>query len=271
MKIKLDLFSASVAMFAPRTSLFFALVFLLCSPPALSQTTLKFCFEDEAQIPWTRPDGSGLTIELLKRVEEKLNERFEFIAKPWKRCQEEVRTGVLDGYFGAGVSEERQRFSVYPSLPDGQVDVSSALHIDRTRVFLRNDSAVTWDGKNLLQVKKPIVVQRGYLIGNMLVKQGFKIREVRTLNEGLRLLANNEAEVAILQGIEALHLAKQDVQLNTVIHIHPLAFVSLPLHLAISRHSYQRDPQRFQMIWNTIKSTRNSASYQQQLEAENLR
>ena len=192
MKIKLDLFSSVFAKFASRTSTLFVFALWLSCWPAQAQTALKLCFEDEAQIPWTRPDGSGLTIELLKRVEEKLGERFEFIAKPWKRCQEEVRTGVLDGYFGAAASEERQRFSVYPSLPSGEVDVSSALHIDRTRIFMRNNSAVTWDGKNLSQVKRPIVVQRGYLIGNMLVKQGFKIREVRTLNEGLNLLASDE-------------------------------------------------------------------------------
>ncbi len=66
--------------------------FVCASPRA--QTHLKFCFEDEVQFPWTKPDGSGLTIELLKRVEERLGERFEFIAKPWKRCQGEVSNGA---------------------------------------------------------------------------------------------------------------------------------------------------------------------------------
>jgi polar amino acid transport system substrate-binding protein len=239
--------------------------FVCASPRA--QTHLKFCFEDEVQFPWTKPDGSGLTIELLKRVEERLGERFEFIAKPWKRCQEEVSNGLLDGYFGAAFSEERQQFSVYPHLPDGKIDVDSALHIDQTRIFLRRDTAVTWDGKNLLHVNKPILVQRGYLIGNILSKQGYKIREVRTVHEGLGLLAAGEAEVAILPGFEAQFLVQQDLQFKKNLQIHPLTYTSLPLYLAISRHRYQRDAKRFDAIWNAIKSVRNSASYQQEVDA----
>lgn len=235
------------------------------SPPA--QTHLRFCFEDELQISWTRPDGSGLTIELLKRVEEKLGERFEFIAKPWKRCQEEVSNGVLDGYFGAAFSEERQQFSVYPRLQNGKIDVDSALHVDQTRIFLRRDSAVTWDGQNLRHVNKSILVQRGYLIGSILSKQGYKIREVRTEHQGLRLLAAGEADVAILPGFEAQLLVQQDIQFKKLLQIHPLTYASLPLYLAISRHRYQQDAKRFDAIWNAIKSIRNSSSYQQEVEA----
>lgn len=237
---------------------------------AQSQTTLKFCYEDVAQSPWTMPDGSGLNIELLKRVEELLGERFEFIPKPWKRCQEEVKTGVLDGYFGAAVSPERQQFSIYPSLPDGSIDTTSALNIDHTRIFLRNDSKVSWDGKSLTKVNSAIVVQRGYLVGAILEKQGFKIREIRTLDEGLKLLATGEAEVAILQGLDALHMVKQDPRFKSILQSHPLAFLSLYLYLPINQQRYQREPKRFQAIWNGIKTIRNSTSYQQLLENAGL-
>lgn len=239
----------------------------LCYATALqAQTTLKFCFEDVAQSPWTMPNGTGLNIELLKRVEELLGERFEFISKPWRRCQEEVRTGVLDGYFGAAVSVERQSFSVYPVLPDSSIDTGSALNVDHTRIFIRNNSNISWDGKNLGKVNSPVVVQRGYLVGSILEKQGYKIREVRTLEEALKLLANGDSEIAILQGIDALHMVKQDPRFKDTVQSHPLPYLSLYLYLPINQQRYQREPKRFQAIWNAIKTIRNSSSYQQLLE-----
>jgi polar amino acid transport system substrate-binding protein len=240
----------------------------LCYAAALqAQTTLKFCFEDVAQSPWTMPDGTGLSIELLKRVEELLGERFEFIAKPWKRCQEEVRTGVLDGYFGAAVSAERQRFSVYPVLADGSIDTDSALNVDHTWIFIRNNSNISWDGKSFGKINSPVVVQRGYLVGSILEKQGYKIREIRTLEAGLKLLVSGDAEISILQGIDALHMAKQDPRFKDMVQSHPLPYLSLHLYLPINQEHYQREPKRFQAIWSAIKTIRNSSSYQRLLES----
>jgi polar amino acid transport system substrate-binding protein len=238
---------------------------------AQAQTPLKFCFEDNPQSPWTMPDGSGLNIELLKRVEEILGERFEFIAKPWKRCQEEVRVGVLDGYFGAAVSAERLHYSAYPSLSDGSIDLDAALNNDQVRLFMRTQSAVSWDGKKLRHVKQAIVVQRGYLIGSILQKQGFKIHEVRSVEEALHSLSKSEAELAILQGMDAVYLSTREPRFKNSIQIHTLPFMDLPLYLAINRNVFQQNPKRIQTIWNTIKSVRHSTSYQQLFDSVEAR
>lgn len=91
------------------------------------------------------------------------------------------------------------------------------------------------------------------------------------MHEGLGLLAAGEAEVAILPGFEAQFLVQQDLQFKKNLQIHPLTYTSLPLYLAISRHRYQKDAKRFDAIWNAIKSVRNSASYQQEVEAIYIR
>nr|WP_315468014.1 transporter substrate-binding domain-containing protein [uncultured Undibacterium sp.] len=238
---------------------------------AQAQTPLKFCFEDTPQSPWTMPDGSGLSIELLKRVEEILGERFEFMAKPWKRCQEEVRLGVLDGYFGAAVSAERLHFSVYPSLDDGTIDLNAALNNVQTRLFMRAQSEVSWDGKKLQHVRQAIVVQRGYLIGSLLQKQGFKIYEVGNVEEALHRLRKGDADLAILQGMDAVHLSTREPRFKGGIQIHSLPFMELPLYLAVNRSVFKQNPKRIQTIWSTIKSERHSASYQQLVESTGAR
>ena len=38
--------------------------------------------------------GGGLHFELLRRVEKQLGEQFTYGPKPWRRCLEELRTGL---------------------------------------------------------------------------------------------------------------------------------------------------------------------------------
>ncbi|MBR7799794.1 substrate-binding periplasmic protein [Undibacterium fentianense] len=251
-----------------------AIIFLISlhmSVFAEVRTPLKLCFEDAAQRPWTMPDGSGLNIELLRKVELQIGERFELSAKPWKRCLEEVKHGVIDGYFGAAYSEERQIFSVFPSLADGQLDTASALNEDVARVFIDKNSAARWDGKRFRGVSQAILVQRGYLVGDILREQGEKIREIRQIDEAFDLLIKQRAEVAILQGIDAYFLTRHDQRYKDRIEIYASPFVNLPMFLAFSRTAYTRDANRIQAIWAAIKTIRQSSSYQLLLEAASQR
>ncbi|WP_395007831.1 hypothetical protein [Undibacterium sp.] len=91
------------------------------------------------------------------------------------------------------------------------------------------------------------------------------------MEDALRLLANGDADVAILQGLEAVHLSKQDGRFKDSVVSHSLPYLNLQLYLAIGQHSYKRDAKRFQFIWNGIKTVRNTASYQQLVETTTIR
>ena len=244
--------------------------FTLQTQNAYAITPLKFCFEDTSQAPWTQPDGTGLNIELLRRVEQRLNEKFEITSKPWKRCLEEVRLGVQDGLIGSAASTERRQFSVFPSTPEGKDDRSAALNDDWARVYIRTDSKVHWNGKNLSNVKQPVLVQRAYLIGKILQEKGFQIKEVRTIHDALSALADGSAEVAILQSTEAENLAKYDSSIKHKIAISPQAFIALAMYLPINRQTHARDPRRIQAIWDAIREVRASSEYRQLLTAHGV-
>nr|WP_315486299.1 transporter substrate-binding domain-containing protein [uncultured Undibacterium sp.] len=249
--------------------------FLICnllalslhSDKALAVTPLKFCFEDAPQAPWTLPDGRGLNLELLKRVERRLGENFELISKPWKRCLEEVRTGVQDGLIGSAVAPERLQFSVFPSMADGSTDRTAALNEDQAKVYIRQNSKANWDGQNLTDVRQAIVVQRAYFVGSLLKKQGFQIKEVRSIQEALELLAKGAADLAILQGVEAEDLVKYDSNIKGKIRSAETSFVSLPMYLPVNRKTYTHDPRRIEAIWNAIREIRASSEYRQLLTA----
>lgn len=249
-------------------ALLFGLILLAWhTSSAQTVTPLKLCFEDTPQAPWTMPDGTGLNIELLKRVELQLGEKFEFSAKPWKRCLDELKTGVQDGVFGSAVSAERRQFALFPSNPDGSDDSSAALNEDHARVYIRNGSKVSWDGKNLINVNQPVLVQRAYLVANILQQKGFQVREVRTIHEALQLLASGKAEVAILQGADAENLVKLDSNYRQKILSITPHFLYLAMYLPINQQTYARDPARIQAIWNMIRQVRATPEYKQLMNA----
>jgi polar amino acid transport system substrate-binding protein len=228
---------------------------------------LKFCFEDAPQKPWTYPDGTGLNFDLLKRVEGLLKEKFVYSAKPWTRCQEEVKTSQLNGFFATSDSVERRAYSVFPTLSDGKADPSAALYEDHFKVYLRLGGNGSWDGKILNNAKRDVIVQRGYFVASVLRVQGFKTNETaKTAEEGLRLLAAGAAEVAVLQGDEAEDLVKRDSRFKGIILITPTPYAVLQMYLAIDQKTYQENPTRIKAIWDAIRVIRGSAEYKKLLE-----
>ncbi|WP_188566265.1 substrate-binding periplasmic protein [Undibacterium terreum] len=233
---------------------------------------LNFCFEDVNQVPWTTPDGAGLHIELLKQVQKRLGESFVFHSKPWKRCQEEVRNGSVDGFFGASYSNARSEFSVFPLLQDGSADVSRALCEERQFVYLRKGSKASWDGKKLTNPRGTILVQRGYNTANILRERGFRVDEsVKSAEDGLLSLALNKADVAVLRGLQAEKLVASDPRFQSALTKAEIPFDEIPLYLAVGKSAYSRNAARIEKIWNEIRSSRHSEQYRKLLEAAGAR
>jgi polar amino acid transport system substrate-binding protein len=227
---------------------------------------LIFCFEDVPQKPWTQTDSTGLNFELFKRVEKLLGEQFVYVSKPWKRCHEEVKAGVLHGFFAGADSQERRLYSVFPRQEDGNSDPIYALYEERYLVFLRRDGAGAWDGRKLSAGKHEILVQRGYLIAAILRERGLATNEsVKSAEEALLLLASGAADVAVLQGSEAESLVKLDPRFKQLIRIEQKPFIVLPLYLAIGLSTYQNNPQRIKNIWSAIHSVRHTPEYRKLL------
>ncbi len=234
------------------------------------QQTLTLCFEDVAQVPWTAPDGTGLNIELLRRVERQLGEHFSFEAKPWKRCLEEVRAGRMDAVIAAADSSERRVFGALPLLPDGQGDARCALYEEGYRIFTRPGSAAGWDGKVLRSPDGTVVVQSGYIIAQLLRERGFKPLELaHSAEDGLRLIAAGTYDVAALYGIEGEVLAKKDPRFTGRVVQAPLRYAVLPLYLLFARSTYNADSQRVNAIWHAIRTVRESSEYRK-LESATL-
>jgi polar amino acid transport system substrate-binding protein len=234
---------------------------------AAKEPPLRLCFEDVDQRPWSTPGGSGLNFELLKRVAHHLNEQFIFSPKPWKRCLSELKLGQVDAVVGAADSVDRRAWSRIPQLPDGREDPARALFEDAALVFLRVGGHASWDGHALNAPDKLVVVQSGYLVSQQLREKGFNPRDsVKSAADALRMLVSGSYDVAILQGLEASRLARNDPRFKGRIVQAELPYTTVNLHLMVARPTYERDPQRIEAIWQAIGAVRVSKDYRQ-LEA----
>lgn len=224
---------------------------------------LNFCYEDIPQAPWTMPDGTGLNIELLKRAARLAGEQVNFIARPWRRCEEETRTGVMDAMVGPSDNPRRRSYSVPPRKPDGTQDPERAMYRDHVDIYLRVDSGASWDGKTLVNPRKLVVAQRGYYIVDMLQALGQKVIDTpKSAEDGLRLLAAGSADVAVLMGRDAENLLKEDPRYQGRVVLAKQPFASFDFHLMAGRKSYDKDPKRFEALWNAIAKVRATGDYQ---------
>lgn len=227
---------------------------------------LVMCYEDVVQRPWTTPSGDGLNFELLRRVEKQLGEQFTYVAKPWRRCLEELRTGAVDAAIGAADAPDRRAYAVYPTLPDGALDPARAVGSDYAHVFLRTAGTASWDGKQLVAPNNEVAVQSGYIVGAVLRERGYRVRElVKSADDGLRMLAAGLFDVAILQGLEASSLARGDPRFQGVVKQAAQPYAVFMLYLPFNRALYTRDPHRIDSVWRAIGTVRQSHEYRQLL------
>ena len=233
----------------------------------LAQAPLVLCFEDVPQAPWTMPNGSGLNFELLKRVEKITGDKFVFASKPWKRCMEETRNGIVDGMVGGADSPERRVFSLPPLLPDGTPDPTKAMYQDRVNLFIRTGSGASWDGKQLVNPRGVVVAQRGYFVAQLMRERGQQVLEtIKSAEEGVRLLTTGAADVAVLLGQGGEHMVRNDPRVRAQVSMAKMPFVVFSFHLLIGKKSYAANPARIEAIWNAIATVRADPEYRQ-LEA----
>jgi polar amino acid transport system substrate-binding protein len=240
-----------------------AVLAALAMPCARAASPLHLCYEDAPQPPWTMPDGSGLNMELLKRVEGITGEKFVLSARPWARCIEETRIGRMDGMIGGADTPERRAYAVPPLQSDGSSDVSKSLYQATVHLYLRPGSGAAWDGTTLHNPRGLIITQRSYFVGDVMRARGQRVIDtVKSSDEALRLLVAGTADVAALMtNFDPNRYRGQVLKA-------PQPFAAFPLHLLFSKISYARNSARMEAIWTAIATVRASPEFRKREAAE---
>lgn len=122
--------------------------------------SVSVCYDATALQPWV----NRLGVSLLQTTGSLQHMTFEQVPLPWLRCLRDVDKGVYAGAIGASYSDERATYAVYPTTADGRLDTSRRMQSSSYSLFRAVGASGVWDGKNFLDLKTPVIAQRGYSV-----------------------------------------------------------------------------------------------------------
>ncbi|MCV2367879.1 type 2 periplasmic-binding domain-containing protein [Roseateles oligotrophus] len=240
-----------------------ALLSLWLGSVAAIDGPIKLCFEDSSVYPWITGDDKGLVLFELALVEKDLNQKFDYIRLPWRRCLLEVQTGRIHAAIAASFNSERASWGSYPQNPDGSLNRELRLHTDSFHVFRRLDSPVRWLNQRFENLgAQPVGVQLGYSVGRNIEELGYPVKTARSAEDLTRMLEIGVLQVAVLQHYEALRLLKAKPELNTVMVEDGPPVKVADQYLLFNSLFYAGNEAQVRSIWSAIERARKSKKYQ---------
>jgi len=234
-----------------------SLCLIACNASAL---TVRLCTFDRPFAPYTMPDGSGQTQELLRRAAKGGGIRIENTFAPRARCLAQLEHGETDALIAA-YAPERVGYGVIP-MQGAQPDDAYALAITRFMVYRRIGSAVQWNGKQFKGLgPQPVGVQASFIHGPLLRKLGVAVDDgAKSADQNLSKLAFDRLSAAIAQEAEAGFYINQAYKGR--IEALPTPFHLTPLYLMVNRGFYKRNRAAIDAYWQAIRTTRQTPEYQ---------
>lgn len=212
---------------------------------------------DGSEIDWERP---GVTIELLKSLEKKLDVEIHIERFPWKRALKIVELNESDGIFHASFDSERLKIGVYP-MKEGKPDADRQIMSSSYFLYKRKVSPLQWDGENFSYLSGPIGIILGYAIGADLERMGVQIEETDSQLNNLRKLSSADvAGIADLEKLTDLQIRLHPEEFKDIVKVFP-PLRSKPYYLMLSKKFVKENPQLSEDIWDTIKIIHESGEY----------
>ncbi|MCX4027819.1 transporter substrate-binding domain-containing protein [Endozoicomonas sp. SM1973] len=231
-----------------------------------AQTVILAC-GDSANPPFIIGGGTkllderpGVSIEMLKLVEEQLNIKLTLLRLPWQRGLKAIAANKVDGLFHSSFKPERLAIGVYP-IQNGKPDIDKRMLNWSYVLYKLNSSPLNWDGKQFTELNGAIGATRGYAIVDQLVKLSVDVEEVEnTLQNMEKLVAGRIAGIADLETMGDFILKKYPEKYSQVIKIKtPLR--TKAYFLMLSHQFVQKNPKLAEDIWSTIQLIRESDKY----------
>ncbi len=248
-------------MYSLSTAIFLFVLLLLSSPLNAGQK-VTFAFEDKNNFPyyignglqvhWKKP---GVSVELLKMLESKLDVKVVMKRMPWNRCKHDLKNGKVDGIFNASFKAKRMKLGVYPTK-NGITDPEKRITTIAYALYKIKGSSLTWDfeKKKFTGLRLGIAAPLGYSIVSDLTKWGAKVSEAATTHENFMMLTYGRVEGAAALQLAGDYYLMQKEFTDIVKVKDPL--VSKAYYLMLSHQFVEKDPHLAKLVWNAVEEIR---------------
>jgi polar amino acid transport system substrate-binding protein len=228
--------------------------------------SVKLCHEDVDVYPWVLKDRPGLNIAHLKAVEQKLGVKFDIAPLPWKRCQEDMREGKVDGIFAASFKTERTEMGHYPMAGD-KPDAARAMMYDGYSLYRLKGGAAQWDGTKLT-VAGSVGAQPGYSIIDQLKQLGAKVDDgTKTADDNLKKLLAGRVDAVALQTLEGDNALATNSEFAAKVEKVKPPLVDKPFFLMLSKQFVAKYGDFSKDVWKALAEVRESTDYKAKMSS----
>ena len=132
----------------------------------------------------------GLAIDILNKISDELDTRFEVKFYPWKRALLAAKNGSVDGIIDPYQTAERRQFLVFTEKP---------FHVDRMVFVAREDWKGVWNGDWETLKGEKLLQIRGWAYGSNFeaAKNSLNVKTVNNIKDALRMLFLRQVDVVV--------------------------------------------------------------------------
>lgn len=240
---------------------------LYCAP-----VEVLFAYEDQHNFPFYMYSGKqihkrtpGVSVELLRLLEKKLDIKVKFKRMSWNKCKEKLQKGEVDGIFNASFKKKRMKLGAYPMIDD-KPDTTKRITTISYALYVYKDSKIEWNPKTktFKNLNGKIGAPTGYSIVDNLRKWGAEVDEqeantVINFNKllfGIKMKTKHQvAAVATLDLAGDFYLKLKYSDFRDIKKVEP-PLVSKPYYLMLSHQFVKKHPKLAKDIWKTIAELR---------------
>lgn len=215
------------------------------------QNYAPISFEENGQVVGISPD---IITEAFRRMGYKI--KLQLV--PWKRAQEMVKDGEVDGFFSPYKSTEREKLYQYPTEP---------LLIEKNVFMVRKDSNIIYDG-DMSKLKHYGI---GTLIGYATLDKYIESKLINTVDKSLNVeaslnkLISKERQVDLVVNTDyILWYTAKKMNITDSVKELPLPLAEVPSYLAFNKEKdYTEVIAKFEA---ELKKMKTDGTYQQIIE-----
>ena len=224
---------------------------LFCPALALA-AKLRVCTDVHPHPPFLMPDGSGSAGLLVAAGARAAGFDLEFYAVPLARCRAEAEVNVVHGFPMTPYIPNVLPYARYP-MRNGRPDAARATMRARIMLYQRAGGPVTWNGRKVGGLVRPVLVPSGSLaMIDVLRKIGAPMDEQgRSLQANLSKLVAGRGDAAVGVWDEGVNLLTLP-EFAGKIEMLPLPVFEQAYFLVVTKAYYAQHGPRVEAMWNTI-------------------
>lgn len=233
-----------------------------CFAFAAPACPFNIVYSDQPSPPYYLGDGEaipvnpGVAVELLNLAAAKMGCTIKWHRLPNRRALRELENGDSDAMLLLSHTPERAVYAVYAVYPviGATPDPTYSLATLSYSVYVKNDSAIKWENRQLSPAQTLIGVNSGYSVVEEIRKLGLAVEEASTTRNNVQKLFLGRIGAYVGQDLQT-DLALEEKHITNVQKL-PVPFSSKDYYLPFSKQFFFKSPAVGIQLWREIAEVR---------------